>query len=144
MTSHKKPVPWLTYLLLSVGAVQLFDSISATVEHQRTWGFTPVELGAVIALVLAGAALVSASYFQKSFYEGPTRRRDIVLIVVACVAFIAIKEALKRAFFDDGESRLDAWEIAWSYFVGGGLLGWAISRLRQARSADHDAARRDR
>lgn len=137
--SDQKPAPWVTYLLLSLGTLQLADSIRWTIEHQRSWGFTPLELGIVVALILLSTWVALSGVFQTSTPGRSIGMRRIVLIGIACVALFAGKYALERAIFRREERLIDAWDTAWSYLTAGALLGWGIARLRKARSANSDA-----
>jgi hypothetical protein len=143
----KKPSRLGTGLIFVLGAISVVDAIGGVVGHGRTYGFSQLELGIVIALALCGVALIMFGLLERQGWDNHLPWWGIALIVIAAIAVFAARDVLVHRFFRDDVRLVSLLGRSWDFIGGGAFLGWAISRFRKARAIDRgswpDPARQD-
>jgi hypothetical protein len=143
----KKPFAGGTVLLVVLGAFSVVDAIGGVVGHGRTYGFSQLELGMVIALALCGVALIMFGLVAKLEWDDHLPWWGYALMVIVVIAVLAARDVLLPRFFRDDVRLVGLLGTSWDFLGGGALLGWAISRLRKARAIDRgsepDSGRQD-
>jgi hypothetical protein len=143
----KKPSRLGTGLILVLGAISAVDAIGGVAGHGRTFGFSQLELGLVIALALCSVALIILGLIERPGWDDHLPWWGVALIVIAAIAVFAVGDLLEHRFFRDDPRVASLMGTSRDFLGGGALLGWAISRLRKARAIDRgsgpDPARQD-
>lgn len=135
----KKPSLWGTGLILMLGVSYVVNAVEGTVGHGRTYGFSHLELGIVVAAAMCGVAMIMFGLLKWQSSDDPLPWWGAILVVIAGVAVIAVKDVLVRRFFSDDARLISLLGTSWYFFVGGVSLGWAIGRLRKARAIDRSS-----